>query len=151
VEIVDGVLADRPDFPPALALRGRLASDQGQFAEAEAWLRKALAGDPNSYVVRFKLVQCLLRNGQDEEGRRLEHESKQVLEDLGRYDQIVPRALLASPHSASLLCELGQVLMRLGRREEGARWLERALQEDPQYEPALQALAEYQKKGQRKP
>jgi len=151
VKIVDGVLAERPDFPPALALRGRLAADQGQFAEAETWLRQALAGDPNNFVVRYRLVQCLLSNGKEEEGRRLEQESKQVLEDLGRYDQIVTRDLVDSPHNASLLCELGQVLMRLGRREEGARWLERALQEDPQYAPAQQALAEYRKKSQTKP
>ena len=151
VKIVDSVLAERPNFAPALALRGRLAADQGQFAEAESWLRQALVGDPNNYVVRARLVQCLLNNDKQEEGRRLEEESKQILEDLGRYDQIVTRDLVASPRSPALMCELGQVLIRLGRREEGAHWLERALHEDPQYAPARRALTEYQNKGQTKP
>ena len=150
IKIVDGVLAERPDFAPALALRGRLAADQGQFADAENWLRKALVGDPNNFVVRYRLAQCLLSNGKDEEARQLEKESKQVLEDLGRYDQIVTHDLPAAPHSAALQCELGQVLIRLGRRDEGARWLERALHEDPQYAPAQKALTELMKKGEAK-
>ena len=39
--LLDGVLARQPDFGPALAARGKLALQAGQYAEAEVWLRRA--------------------------------------------------------------------------------------------------------------
>jgi tetratricopeptide (TPR) repeat protein len=150
VSLVDDVLARQPDFAPALALRGRLAMDQGLFAEAESWLRQALNGDPNNYVARYMLVLCLSRNGKSEEAKLQNQQFEQIQRDMGRYDEIISQDLLKTPNDPALHCELGQVLLRLGRQEIGLHWLERALREDPTYAPARQALAEYQKKTQTK-
>jgi tetratricopeptide (TPR) repeat protein len=150
VKLVDQVLSKQPDYAPALALRGRLALDQGQFAEAETWLRQAFHGDPNNYVTRRQLFLCLLRNGKEEEARKLEQESKQIEDDLRRYDEIVTRDLPSNSHDPALLCELGELLLRLGRQEEGLRWLESALKEDKNYAPARKALEELQKKDRSK-
>jgi tetratricopeptide (TPR) repeat protein len=146
--ITDAVLAQKPDDPQALSLRGRLALDQGQYEAAETWLRETLAVDPNIGGVRYLLVQCLRKNNKTEEAERLEKESKKIQDDILRSDEIITHDLPKSPHSAVLQCELGQLFLRRGRVEEGLRWLESALREDPKYEPAQKALAEFRKKGQ---
>jgi tetratricopeptide (TPR) repeat protein len=150
VQLADQVLAQQPDYPPALALRGRVAFDQGQFAEAETWLRQALSGNPANQEARHCLVMCLLQNGKESEARQHEKQFKQMQQDLARYEEIVGRDLLEKPHDPALHCELGQLLLRVGRREEGLRWLKSALREDPQYAPAHKALAEYSEKTQTK-
>src|SRR5207237_7754119 len=129
---------------PALALRGRLALDQGQYADAESWLRQALDADPNNCVARYNLTSCLLALDKADEARKQELWSKQIQDDLARYDRIISHQFLEKPHNAALHCELGQLLLRLGRIEEGRRWLDSALREDPAYAPALKALAEQQ-------
>jgi tetratricopeptide (TPR) repeat protein len=146
VKLVDGVLTRQPDYPPALSLRGRLALDQGQFVEAETWLRQAFQRDPYNDVIRRALFSSLLRNDKQDEARKLEQESKQLEEDLMRYEAIITRDLVTKLNDPALLCELGELLLRLGRHEEGLRWLERALKEDKDYAPAHKALAEFQKK-----
>jgi tetratricopeptide (TPR) repeat protein len=151
IKIADAVLAEKPDHLQALSLRGRLALDQGQYEAAESWLRETLAVDPNIAGARHLLVQCLRHNNKTDEAARLEQESKQIQEDIVRSDEIITHDLPKSPHSAALQCELGKLMLRRGRVEEGLRWLESALHEDPQYTPALDALAEYRKKGQGKP
>src|SRR5262249_11423869 len=47
IRMLDRVLALQPDHGPALAQRGRLALESGQHADAEAWLRQAVALDPS--------------------------------------------------------------------------------------------------------
>jgi tetratricopeptide (TPR) repeat protein len=150
IKIADAVLAQNPRFTPALALRGRLAMDQGQYAAAEIWLRETLVSDPNNAAARYMLVQCLRHNEKADEAERLEQESKQIQQDILRSDEIITRELPKSPHSAALQCELGQLFLRRGRIDEGLRWLESALREDSGYEPAQKALKEYQKKVQAK-
>jgi Tfp pilus assembly protein PilF len=45
--------------------------------------------------------------------------------------------------------EIAQIFMRSGQEREGVIWLKGALQIDPNYPPALTALAEYyEKKGE---
>jgi tetratricopeptide (TPR) repeat protein len=151
VKITDAVLAEKPDLAPALSLRGRLAMDQGQYQAAETWLRKTLAVDPNIAGARYLLVQCLRHNNKTDEAEKLEQESKQIQEDIVRSDEIITRDLPKSPHSAALQCELGRLMLRRGRVEEGLRWLESALHEDKNYAPAQEALEEFRKKGAGRP
>src|SRR5262249_27901854 len=72
MRLVNQVLAQQAEFPPALALRGRLAFNVGQFEEAETWLRRALQADPANHLARHELALCLLRNGNVEEARQQE-------------------------------------------------------------------------------
>jgi tetratricopeptide (TPR) repeat protein len=147
VRLVDGVLARQPQHPPALALRGRLAVEEGQYVQAEAWLREALQYNPMDHRARYSLVLCLQNNGKDEEAQREQHDLQQREDDLVRFNEIVTKELLERPLDPALHCTLGQLLLRGGQREEGIRWLQSALRLDPQYAPASQALAEYQQKA----
>ena len=62
---------------------------------------------------------------------------------LQRLREISEEQLTARPHDPALHCELGQLLLDLGRTDIGLNWLRSALEQDPRYRPAHAALAEY--------
>jgi tetratricopeptide (TPR) repeat protein len=147
LELVEQVLAQHPHHPPALELRGRLALAAGQFADAEDWLRQAVAGDPSNHNARFSLMQCLHKTHKDAEAQKLDEELKHQEDDLKRFNEIVTRELSQNPRDPALHYTLGTLLLRGGQRQEGLRWLRSALSLDPQYVPARQALDEYYQKA----
>jgi tetratricopeptide (TPR) repeat protein len=141
--LVEGVLAQHPDYAQALALRGWLALESGQPEEAETWLRRAKARNPADHQARYNLILCLRRNGKEDEAERDERELKEWEDDLKRFNEIVTQDMVKRPHDPAVHCALGQLLLRSGQRDEGLRWLFSALQLDANYEPARKALAEY--------
>lgn len=146
VRLVDEVLRQKPDSVPAMSLRGRLAIKDAEFVEAEKWLSEAVRLHPNDHRARYALVQCLNHNGKEKEAQQQHQQFKQLEKDLTRFNEIVTRALVERPRDPALHCELGQLLIRSGQREEGLRYLQSALRIDPQYAPARQALEEYKQK-----
>jgi tetratricopeptide (TPR) repeat protein len=142
LRLLEPVLRQRPDSAPALALRGKLALGDDKTDEAEAWLRKSLAIAPAERETVYTLHQCLQRAGKTAEAKAVEDRLKQVEADLDRIGQVT-QAVTRSPHDAALRCEAGQILMRNGHDDEGKRWLDSALREDPKHAPTHRALAEY--------
>lgn len=140
--LMDDVLAQEPEVAPALSLRGRIALNNGELAEAESWLRQAIRCDPKDQRALYSLVLCLEKTGQDEEARQRRQQLQQLEQDLNRFSQIVTKELSERPTDPSLYCTLGEILLRSGKREEGMRWLQNALRVDPNYAPARKALAE---------
>jgi predicted Zn-dependent protease len=142
-QLLDNLLACRPDFGVALAERGRLALERGQPDRAAAWLGAALEQQPGNYEVRYQLMQCLEQLGKAGEADRQRHFMKQVEADLKRLDAITSGEMQKRPHDAALCQELGQLLLRIGQTEDGVQWLQQALQEDPRCAAAHEALAAY--------
>jgi tetratricopeptide (TPR) repeat protein len=151
MRLADRVLAEQPDYAPALALRGRLALEAGDPVAAERWLRDAVARNPNDAQARYNLVLCLHRNGAEAEAQRQQQESNQRDRDTKRFQEIVTHDLPARPRDPALHCELGQLMLRLGRPEEGRQWLLSALRLDAGYAPARQALEERARAGAGEP
>jgi tetratricopeptide (TPR) repeat protein len=147
VGLLDDILARHPDFAPALALRGRIAVENGEHAAAEAWLRQAVQRAPSDNEARYTLIRCLYRNDKAGEARAHEKWLKQRERDVKEFHEIVTRDLVKRPRDPALHCSLGQLLLRSGHQEEGLRWLHSALRLNPQYAPARQALAEHYNKG----
>lgn len=145
VRLVDEVLAQKPDFPAALSLRGQLAFGQGQFDAAVDWLRQAVSRNPADQRARYNLALALERSGHAEEGQQYMREFKQMQQDLTRFNEIVMTEIAKRPTDPALHCELAQILLRSGQRDEGMRWLQSALQIDPSYAPARRVLAGYQR------
>jgi tetratricopeptide (TPR) repeat protein len=151
LRLVDSVLAEQPQFQRALALRGRLLTNKGDYTGAEPYLRQAVALNPSDHQARYNLILCLHSSGKEDEVDRNKRELKQMEEDLLRFNEIVTRDMIQRPYDPALHCTLGQLLLRGGHREEGLRWLHSALRLDPQYAPARQALAEYNQQAENKP
>jgi len=151
VRIVDDVLAQQPQFASALSLRGQLALKNGQWAEAENWLRQALRRNPMDHRAHYSLILCLEQDGREDEAREQRRKLQQMENDVERFHDIVTKEIAQRPTDPSLHCALGQLLLRAGRREEGLRWLQSALRLDPNYAPARQAVEEYQKKHESEP
>jgi Flp pilus assembly protein TadD len=124
-------------------LRGRIAVDSGQYAEAETWLRQAVALAPSDHQARYNLILCLANTDRAEEAKRHEQALKQGEEDVKRFNEIVVQEMPKRPDDPALHCTLGQLLLRSGHKDEGLRWLHSALRLNPQYEPARQTLAEH--------
>jgi Flp pilus assembly protein TadD len=149
--LVDGVLAQQPQFAPALSLRGRIALQAGQSAEAEEWLRQAVARDPSDHRALSNLIRCLHQNGREAEAERWQEQLDQRENDLKRFNEIVTQEMVQRPRDPALHCTLGELLLRGGYREEGLYWLRSALRLDPQYARARQALEEYYQKAAPEP
>ncbi len=143
IQLVDEVLAREPKSVAALSLRGQLAFKEGQWAEAESWLRQTLQFNPMDHRAHYSLILCLERNGREEEARQEQRQLKQREEDVALFNEIVTKDIAQHPNDPALHCTAGQILLRSGQREEGIRWLQRALVLDPKYVPARQALADF--------
>ena len=143
VRLVDDVLAREPKSAAALSLRGQLAFKSGQWTEAESWLRQALRLNPMDHRAHYSLILCLERDGREEVAGQEQRQLRQREEDVSLFNEIVTKEMPRRPTDPALHCTAGQLLLRNGQREEGVRWLQRALVLDPTYVPARQALADY--------
>jgi tetratricopeptide (TPR) repeat protein len=143
-DTLDSVLADHPDYGPALRARGHLALLQEQWQEAEPWLNRALAAQPNDYEAHWALYQVLHHQGREEQARSELERSEDLKTRLERLAEIGNRQMSQRPHDPALHCELGQLLLSLGYTDLGRNWLLSALHQDPEYAPAKTALARIQ-------
>src|SRR5262249_60575665 len=142
-QILNSVLERHPNHGPSLLLLGRIILSTAQPAEAEGTLRKAAEVLPFDYQAQFQLGQCLSR----QEGKSAEAQSQlahadKLLKHHERMTEITTR-LSVRPHDASLHYEMGILLMQLGNKDLGAKWLGSALQEKPDYPEARDALIAY--------
>lgn len=149
LELLDEVLARRPDHGPALAERGIQTLQGGRAADAEPFLRRACALMPADYQLHYQWLQCLARLGRAGELRAVQDRLKAIEDDIKRLKDIVTLHMQRAPHNPDLHYELGMIAMRAGNLRDGLRWFESALRHDPVHAPSHQALAGYyQRVGQ---
>ena len=89
VRLVDEVLVQKPDFPPALSLRGQLAFGQGQFEAAVDWSPSGEPQPGRHERARYNLALALERSGHADEGQQYMREFKQMQQDRTRFNEIV--------------------------------------------------------------
>jgi tetratricopeptide (TPR) repeat protein len=149
LQLLEDVLARQPHHPVALMVRGGLAYQEGDLANAELWLRKAISHKSIERQTRYLLYQCLRQAGKEKEAREQEEHLDRMVKDLYRIQVILTDKLAKEPRNPALLCEAGVIFLRAGDARQGVRWLESALAQDPDYQPAHAALAEhYEQAGQ---
>ncbi len=148
--LLDEVLARHPDFGAALGLRGKLALQAGQYAEAETWLRRAQERGPGGDTSLLPAQQkCLFQSGQTDKAQALMPQVKQAQEDMERLDKLVAEDIQDHPDNADAQYEVGTILLRMGVYDEGLRRLENATRLNPRHVKAHEALAEfYQRTGE---
>src|SRR5262249_26047800 len=120
--------------------RGQVDLDQDRPAEAEPWLRKAVAALPYDRRVAYMLSRCLLELDRRDEVAAVNARVAEIDADVRRLDEL-RQEILQHPNDAKLRCEGGLLFLRNGERREGIRWLQTALRLDPNNEKARSALA----------
>jgi predicted Zn-dependent protease len=141
-QLLDALLARHSRLPQAVGERGRIALDADRPAEAEGWLRQAVALAPDDRDALYALVQCLQRLDKAEEAHSLGQRLEKLRADLARLE-VVLAAVTKTPNDPALRHEAGQICLRYGRKEEGLHWLQTALQLAPAHRPTHETLAEY--------
>jgi tetratricopeptide (TPR) repeat protein len=139
-KLLDGLLAEAPDYGEALWERGQLAMDEGKPAEAEPWLQRAAVLLPYDRRPQYALYRCLL-DLKRPEAEKVNARVAQIDADVRRLGQ-VHQEVMKRPNDAALRCRGGLLFLRNGERREGIRWLRQALRLDPGCQEARKALAE---------
>jgi Flp pilus assembly protein TadD len=135
-------VAQDPQHAQAVAELGKLELGEGQLADAERWLRRAVELAPHERESLYNLVQCLNRVGKKEEAQQCLARLKQVEDDWERI-KVLTQGYSKAPRDPALRYEGGIILLRNGLEQEGLSWLTAALQADPRHRPTHQALADY--------
>lgn len=145
------VLSGLPETEQAAAgvraERGQIALAQNRFAEAESLLRESLRELPREREILYGLQQSLTRQGKNKEAEEIQVLLKQVDFDGRRMGELIS-ALAREPGNADLRFEGAMIFLRNGMTEDGVRWLQMTLDNNPRHVEAHRALAEhYQKSG----
>jgi tetratricopeptide (TPR) repeat protein len=144
--VVERLVAVRPDDGEALALLGHLELTADRVAEAERHLRAAVARSPGSHAAHWRLSQCLLRLGKADEAKAAADRADRIKADRAAITRL-SRQAMDRPTDPRVRYELGMLHRRVGDPQLGAHWLRSALDLDPEFEPARQALAEHRSGG----
>jgi tetratricopeptide (TPR) repeat protein len=116
-------LQSRPNFAPALHLRGAIRLKQGAAADAVKLLERAVRSDPQNAEFLNTLGSAKAEAG-----------------DLNAAIQVYERALRAKPQYAQAIYNLGNALRRAGRLGEAMARYRQALALEPNYAQAANNL-----------
>jgi tetratricopeptide (TPR) repeat protein len=118
-------------------------------AEAETWLRRALKLDPTDTEVERLLALCLRSQGRTKEAQAMQEQCERDEAALKRVNQTLRDEADKPITDPAALAEVGLLFLRVNNENLANYWLNRALERDADYQPALRALVEYyDKKGQ---
>lgn len=168
---MDKVIARQPDNGVLQFERAMILIDAGRPSLAEADLRKVTTAHPDFFDAQRVLGRLLLdRAGSDKDkinealthlqaAYRLNPDDlgtgmaiSQILLSTGRTadaEKVLASLLERAPDQRALNYNYAQVLTKLGRGDESKQYLERAVQVDPTFGPAiLQLIDIYQKENQ---
>src|SRR5262249_13766062 len=140
--LLDELLDQVPAHALGLAERGRLALEAGRPAEAEPFLRRAVARLPSGREGHYTLAPCPEGLGKQDEARQHLDQVRRLDAEQKRLDEVV-RQLDRTPRDLALRHEAGVLELRLGREVEGLRWLTGVLHDDAAHQATRDALADY--------
>lgn len=141
--LLDTALANHPSHGLCLRIRGQLSLSQKQPAEAEAYLRRAVAVLAEDYQTQWLLFEAIRQQGKLEEARVQQHKAEEIKDRTERLGELQSRKLAEQPLDPALHYEMGVLLLRTGYPEVGEQWLHSALKLDFNHKPSHAALAEY--------
>ncbi len=143
-QLFDAALALQPNNKDALLNRGKLEQSLGNFAQAEALLRKAVEQSRWNADAHFALYLCL--QAQPDRGQEAQEEMERWNEQrkaAGRLIRLLRVELDRKPNDPDLAAEAGELLLQAGEDEKGLFWLYRALRLDPRHVASHRALLAY--------
>jgi tetratricopeptide (TPR) repeat protein len=147
MNLVVRLLAQHPDFEPAIKLKGMLLEEAGRTSEAAAAYEEALKLAPNDADVLLEVGKYKLTAGRKEEAIKLLEHCIRILPGdgdtqyylaqayhLNGQDDLALRAirlsLKAEPDNASVWQKYGELLCITGSCDAGLKWLLKAQHTD---------------------
>lgn len=140
--ILDELLKLKSNDGVTMLILGQLELDSGRPQDAEPWLRKAYRQLPSEPLVMYNLARCLQQNGKFEEAAEYRDRQKQFEEDQEQARQFF-KEIMQKPYDPEPRRQLAERLIRCGFEEDGRRWLESGLAQNPRYAPLYESMAKY--------
>jgi predicted Zn-dependent protease len=139
-QLLSAVLDAEPDNWLAVRTQGQFALLEQQPALAVRHLRRAAELRPGDYLTQFLLLQALQTQGDREAIQAQATVVEATKAAAQRLTELQSRELAVRPFDPALHVEIGQALIAAGQNEAGVRWLQQALDVEPDYRPAHEAL-----------
>lgn len=141
------ISSDQPDFH-ALIERGQIAMELAQPTEAIEWLRRAAEKAPHNREAQYNLAVCHQQLGNKDLAARCQWEVARIEADLKRLEELIQTLAVGQADDVPARIEIGRILLRHDREEEGLRWLSMVLQADQRNRAAHEELVNYyERKG----
>jgi tetratricopeptide (TPR) repeat protein len=145
--VLVSILEANPNSADALHLRGRFELDAGQPEKAVRFLELALEHEAFDRELLYSYLLCLRRLERVKEIPAIEKRLKQVEADLARMRKLT-RRIAERPQDPEPRRQAGEILLKNRQETEGLRWLQSALDCQPDHPATHATLAEYfEKKG----
>jgi predicted Zn-dependent protease len=124
--------------------RAKLEMQTGNAAEAEKWLRRALALEEANSEVHYLLHQAIA----EQPNREKDAETQLAIAmkyrtQAERFSRLIRELVPAYPQNANYASELGDILFDTKQDSKAIYWHLRALQANPNHIPSHTALAKY--------
>jgi tetratricopeptide (TPR) repeat protein len=142
VPLLNQVMARNPIPAAGYFLRGRVALELNDAPAAEQWLTRAVDESPDNAEAWHHLILSLRAQGKSVEADRLAPRLEAIRQDLQRLSEMIASVAL-HPDEVGPRHEAGVVALRLGRYDEGVRWLQSALRARGDHRSTHAALAEH--------
>ena len=140
--LFDQLLVENPDSWMVLYERGKLAVQRDRLTDAVADLKAADALAPPD-VAPTDLVNGLLALNKPDEARPYQEKVNRILADRKRAAELGDLIREKAPDDPDLRCEMGQVLLRLGKQKDAVHWLRTAIEKAPRHRKSHETLATF--------
>lgn len=146
--LLEAAVQQLPNDSDTLIYLAKLAMQESKATEAETWLRRVLDLDPTDAEAEHLLSLSLQAQGRMEEAAAMQKRHEKDRATINRINDVLRRDADHPVTDPAALTEVGTMFLRPNERA-GRYWLHRALERDPNYQPALKALADhYESKGE---
>jgi tetratricopeptide (TPR) repeat protein len=140
---LDECLRAYPLHAAALAERGKYAALDGNYETAVDYFGRAAKLDRGNASVRRQYAQALARVGRTADAAHEDAAVEALKADLDRMEKLIAGPLQKTPDDPAVPHQIGVIALRAGQSAEALRWLQTALQIDPNYLPTHRTLAAY--------
>lgn len=138
-EVYRQLLLQYPEDAAALTAAGRIDAKRGEHAAAKLLLERAIALTPSDVRAWHTLAWTLVNLGEKDRATEAFREAVRLTEQIQQTERLHHR-VDANPSDVRSRLELGEIMLKEGRLDDGRMWLRSVLQIDPANAAAQELL-----------
>jgi tetratricopeptide (TPR) repeat protein len=143
--LLDRAAEVAPEDPRPLSERGKLEMKRGRFESALGYFDRAVALDAEEPDVHYQRSLVLTWLGRAEDARKEKDETARLKKQKAEIDAIL-ESLRKSPRDAAIQYAAAKWLFDHGHEDEGLKWAEKNLRDNPAHADTHRLLADYYRK-----